>query len=108
MTPENEVLLMGGLTRYWRHPKTEAVTQSCSVITLPPHPKLKHIHAKSMPLILPQDKTVIDNWLDTTQTDVSQFAPLLESHIPQSLTATPINKPSIYQAVGPSETITAD
>lgn len=108
MMPENEVLLMGGLTRYWHHPKTEAVQQSCSVITLPPHPKLKHIHAKSMPLILPQEKTVIEQWLNPELKDVSQFDSLLEPHLPQSLYATPIDKPSTYHAVGPVEMIAAD
>ena len=108
LIPENDVLLMGGLTRYWRHPKTEAVTQSCSVITLPPHSKLKHIQVKSMPLILPQDKVVIDQWLDISQIDVSQFASLLEPHIPQPLTAIPINKPSAYQAIGVADIISAD
>ena len=108
MEPDNGVLLMGGLTRYWRHPKTGVVQQSCSVITLPPHPKLTHIHAKSMPMIVPQEKDIIDLWLDPNETDVVQFEPLLQPHIPQSLTATPIDKPSHYNAIGPSELIPAD
>ncbi|NNJ72383.1 MAG: DUF159 family protein, partial [Enterobacterales bacterium] len=57
-------LLMGGLTRVWRHPKTGQTARSCSVITVPPHHKLQHIHSKSMPLIMPHDKDLISNWLN--------------------------------------------
>ncbi len=108
MTADNGMLLLGGLSRMWRHPKSNQLQQSCSVITLPPHPKLTHIHAKSMPLILPQDESCIHRWLDRQETDVAQFTDLLEPRIPQSLTALPIDKPSTYQSVGELQSILAD
>ena len=108
MTGVDKPLLMGGLTRVWQHPKTGALSRSCSVITLPPHPKLKHIHSKSMPLILPQEQSVINDWLNPELQDTEQFAPLLAAHIPQDLTATPVDKPSTWQAVAESFTIPAD
>lgn len=56
MEAETGGLLLGGLCREWHHRTTGEVKLSCSVITLPPHDKLKHIHSKEMPLILPQDQ----------------------------------------------------
>ena len=108
MTADSGMLLLGGLTRQWTHPTSGKTQQSCSVITLPPHPKLRHIHAKSTPMILPQDQAIIDSWLDRSETDVSQFEPLLSPVIPQPLTAIPIDKPSTYQTVGASESIQSD
>ncbi|NNJ73472.1 MAG: DUF159 family protein, partial [Enterobacterales bacterium] len=101
-------LLMGGLTRVWRHPKTGQTTRSCSVITVPPHPKLQHIHSKSMPLIMPHDKGLISNWLNPELQNTEMFASLLSPNIPQNLLATPIDKPSTYQATADSFTIAAD
>ena len=61
-----------------------------------------------MPLIMPQDKGLIADWLNPDNQAVEQFEPLLAAHIPQDLVATPIDKPSTYQAIGESFTIAAD
>lgn len=108
MVGAEKPLLMGGLTRVWRHPKTGNTARSCSVITRPPHPKLQGIHSKSMPLIMPQDKALIADWLNPELQDVEQFAPLLQPNIPQDLIATAVDKPSTYQAVAESFSIPAD
>jgi len=105
---QNGGLLLGGLCRDWVNNQTGEVKTSCSVITLPPHEKLTHIHSKAMPLILPQDENVIDNWLDSELTTIQQFSPLLQPHIPQNLIAQKIDKPMTYNAIGMPELIVKD
>jgi putative SOS response-associated peptidase YedK len=105
MTAQNGGLILGGLCREWVHSKTGEKKLSCSVITLPPHPKLKHIHSKAMPLILPQEPALVDSWLSTDITDTQQFSSLLSPHIPQPLIAQQIDKPNSYQAIGKEELI---
>lgn len=51
MEAESGGLISGGLCREWQNKITGEVKLSCSVITLPSHEKLKHIHSKAMPLI---------------------------------------------------------
>jgi putative SOS response-associated peptidase YedK len=43
--------LLGVLCRERQHKNTGKRQISCSVITLPVHPKLQHIHNKAMPFI---------------------------------------------------------
>ena len=105
---EDGGLLLGGLCRDWVNNQTGEIQTSCSVITLPPHAKLQHIHSKAMPLILPQDSNIIDNWLNVELTDVEQFTPLLQSHIPQNLVAHKIDKPMTHNSIGNAELITKD
>lgn len=105
---ENGGLLLGGLCRDWLNKQTGEVTSSCSVITLPPHEKLKHIHSKAMPLILPQNKSIIDDWLNEELTNVDQFSPMLHPYIPQNLIAQQIDKPMTYNPVGKIELIPKD
>ncbi|MDF2179974.1 SOS response-associated peptidase family protein [Aliiglaciecola sp. CAU 1673] len=99
MTGKDGGLLLGGLCRSWHHPKLAEPVLSCSIITLPPHPKLMHIHSKAMPLILPQDQGLLDSWLSEEVTDIENFSPLLAPHIPQDLITQEIDKPSTYNAL---------
>lgn len=108
MTAENGGILLGGLARDWINKQTGEVTTSCSVITLPPHEKLKHIHSKAMPLMLPQDNSLINSWLDTSNTNIDNFNHLLRSHIPQNLIAHQIDKPKTHNQISEPELITAD
>lgn len=108
MEAKNGGLLLGGLCRDWLNHQTGEVKTSCSVITLPPHDKLRHIHSKAMPLILPQNNGVIDNWLNTELTDIEQFTPLLQPRIPLDLIAQKIDKPMTYNAIAPPELIQKD
>lgn len=103
-----QALVFGGLVRQWYHPQSKQTISSCSVITLPPHNKLKNIHSKAMPLILPQHDNSIDLWLDPTNTNIELFNHLLQPYIPQSLVATQIDKPSTYQAIASPIVINAD
>lgn len=105
---QNGGLLLGGLCRDWINSQTGEVTTSCSVITLPPHEKLTHIHSKAMPLILPQDENIIDSWLNTTLIDVEQLTPFLRANIPQNLIAQQIDKPMTHNTISKPELITSD
>jgi len=61
-----------------------------------------------MPLILPQNSNTIDDWLDTELTDIEQFTPLLQPHIPQNLIAQKIDKPMTYNSINDHELIAKD
>jgi putative SOS response-associated peptidase YedK len=105
---ESGGIILGGLAKDWVNKQTGEVTTSCSVITLAPHEKLKHIHSKAMPLMLPQDNSLINSWLDTNNTNVDNFNHLLTSHIPQNLIAHQIDKPKTYNQISKPELIKAD
>ncbi len=105
---EDGAMLLGGLYREWHHPASGNTLMSCSVITLPPHPKLADVHTKAMPLILPKQPALISHWLDESQQDVTQFTPLLAPNLPQTLIAQPIDKPSLHQCAGEAFVIDAD
>ena len=105
---ESGGLLLGGLCRDWVHSNTGEIKTSCSVITLPPHKELMHIHSKAMPLILPQNKDLIDSWLDNTFNNTDYFEPLLNPNIPQNLIAQKIDKPKTHNRFGEAEFINAD
>jgi putative SOS response-associated peptidase YedK len=100
MVAEHGGLVFGGLCREWHHQRTGKKKLSCSVITLPPHEKLKHIHSKAMPLILPQSPELIDDWLNPALDNVAQFDGLLTPHIPQNIIAQQIDKPSSFNPIG--------
>lgn len=74
--------------------------------TSPPHQKLKHIHSKASPLIIPKDRYA--DWLNPENTDVSEFSNLLLPNLPHDLSAQKIDKPSSYQPIGHVEKIAAD
>jgi len=108
MEAESGGLLLGGLYREWQHSVTGEIKLSCSVITLPPHKKLMHIHSKAMPLILPQEPSLINNWLSPQFNDVEQFLPLLHPNLPQTLIAHKIDKPMTHLAMSKPLTINRD
>lgn len=98
-------LAFGGLYRTWLNKETGELTYSCSVITLPPHPKLMPYHTKASPLMLSHD--VFDLWLSPDQ-DVAQFDRILAAKISVPLTALQIDKPSTFNQIGESVLIAAD
>lgn len=98
-------LAFGGLYRTWLNKETGELTYSCSVITLPPHPKLMPYHSKASPLMLTQD--VFGLWLSQDQ-DVSLFDNLLVPNIPVQLKALPIDKPSTFNQITEPTEIVAD
>jgi len=105
---DGQALAFGGLAKQYIHPHTGEIKTACSVITLPPHEKLSHIHSKAMPLILPQDDSLLSAWLDNDNQNVAMFDALLKPQLPQSLVAYPIDKPSQHQAIAEPELIAQD
>jgi putative SOS response-associated peptidase YedK len=98
-------LAVGGLYRSWLNKETGELTYSCSVITLPPHPKLIPYHSKAWPLMLPADR--FDAWLSADQ-NIAQFEVILQPRIVISLAAVPIDKPSTFKPIAEQLFITAD
>ncbi len=102
------VIAFGGLYRQWQHRGTGEIVNSCSIITLPAHPKLTAYHSKASPLMLPTEGDWLEQWLDPQVQDVDRFAPLLQPKIQQTLNAQMINKPGERLALGEAEVISAD
>lgn len=98
-------LAFGGIYRTWLNKETGELTYSCSVITLPPHPKLLPYHSKASPLMLTSD--VVDSWLSADQ-NVEEFEKLFAPNIPVQLNAVPIDKPSTFNKIGDPVFIAAD
>ena len=98
--PTTTAFAMGGLYKEWVHPDTGQQVFSCSVITLAPHPRLMDIHSKSTPLFLPNDPRVIERWLSPDITDISEFSPLLQPFLPETVRCVPIDRPGSQKQVG--------
>lgn len=107
LTAKDGAIAFGGLYRDYYNKQTGEVVTGCSVITLPPHPKLNEIHSKASPLMLPQDDT-LNAWLDPYNQDVAMFQHLLQPNIRQTLEATQIDKPSLFNAIAEPILIQAD
>lgn len=101
-------LALGGLYRQWQHPDTGHILNSCSIITLPPHPKLQPYQSNASPLILPLEGDWLEQWLDPQVQDVERFNPLLEPCLRQDLSAQMINKPGERQAIADPVLLEAD
>nr|WP_286235921.1 SOS response-associated peptidase family protein [Thalassotalea sediminis] len=108
MTAVNGAIAFGGLYKEYVCKETGEVTIGCSIITLPAHEKLKRIHTKASPLMLPQDTITLDAWLDPNYQDVQAFTHLLKPAIRQDLSAVKIDKPSTFKAVADPIFIEAD
>ncbi|MEW6981874.1 SOS response-associated peptidase family protein [Colwelliaceae bacterium 6471] len=100
-------IAFGGLYKEYVNKSTGEFATGCSVITLPPHEKLKNIHTKASPLMLPQDSTM-DDWLNPDLQDVEIFNELLTPAIRQTLEAVQIDKPSTHYAIAEPFVIEAD
>ncbi len=110
MVEDDDALVMGGLYRTWQYTTASGQTQtefSCSVVTLPPHDKLQHIHKKASPLMLSLKDGSVQDWLDPTRSPES-LDYLLTPKIRQPMSALPVDKPSTYQPIGESTLISAD
>lgn len=105
---EGEAIAFGGLYREWLNKQTGEVQLSCSIITLPPHPKLANYHSKSMPLILPHDLDLWEAWLDPNFQNIDAFQYLLTPNLPQSLWVQKIDKPSLYNPMAEKQLINHD
>lgn len=101
---EDTAIAFGGLYEEWQA-ECETV-YSFAIITLPPHPRVAHIHDKSLPLMLePED---FDVWLDPAFTGVDVFADLLKPVLRHRLLVTPVKSPKTLEAVGDVEVVNSD
>jgi putative SOS response-associated peptidase YedK len=105
---KQSAIALGGLYRQWLHPNSQESILSCSVITLPPHEKLRPYHTKASPLMLPHDDDTINAWLDSSNHNTEMFADLLRPNIPCDLSVQEINKPSLFTPIGPLLSIERD
>tara|TARA_R100000687_G_scaffold83711_1_gene89996 strand:- start:31266 stop:31988 length:723 start_codon:yes stop_codon:yes gene_type:complete len=105
---QDAAIAFGGLCREWVNQDSGDITLSCSIITIPPHEKIKPFHTKASPLMLPQDDDTMDLWLDSNFNKVEAFNDLLEPHLPQNLLVQQIDKPSIHAPLGEKVLIQAD
>lgn len=108
---DNNPLAMGGLYRWWQGTRPDGTAfyeMSCSVITVPPHPKLQTIHRKASPLMLSVQDGSVAKWLDDKLDDTEQLAPLLEPKLRHDFEVLPIDKPSSHQQIGESFMLSAD
>ncbi len=107
--PDERAIAFGGLYKEWLNEQTGELVYSASIITLPPHPKLKQIHPKSTPLMLPYgDQQLIDMWLDPDFKQVDAFQDILKPKLYAAQRVTPIDRPSKRLATGDSFVIEED
>ena len=97
----------GGLYKRYEDAEAGPIT-STTIITLPGHHKLEHIHRKAFPLIMPTDSKVISKWLDPEFGNTHAFEDLLTPNIRWNMTATPIDKASTKVKIGEVEQFTPD
>jgi putative SOS response-associated peptidase YedK len=105
---EHRAIAFGGLCREWINKESGESKLSASIVTLPPHPKWQNVHPKSIPLMLPQERAVLDAWLDPALTDVRSFEYLLVPTIRYTQLVTPIGKPSKWNEAGETRSLQAE
>lgn len=101
---ERQALALGGLYEQWQF--GDEIVYSFTVITLPGHPKIAHVHDNSLPLMLPDED--IKSWLDPDNNHFDMFADLLKSELHEALYVTPIDSPKTLNPVGEVERISSD
>ena len=90
-------IALGGLYKEWIHSITGEVVYSCSIITLPPHPRLVPYHTKASPLLIPQ--AFYDAWLSPL-TNIKDLQTLLKPQLCVGLQGVQIRKPSTPEPIG--------
>lgn len=102
--PQDQAIAFGGLYERWNF--DGQTMASFAIITLPPHPRVRHIHDKSLPLMLaPKD---FDAWLDPGFTHVEGFADLMNPVLHHTLVVTPVQSPQTLKPAGDVEIIDQD
>lgn len=98
---EDSAIAFGGLYREYLNKDSGEVVYAASIITLPPlTPQWDAIHPKSMPLMIDfEDEDLVARWLDPSNSEVEQFAPLLEPKVIKPMKVTKIDKPSRWNPI---------
>lgn len=102
--PVNSAIAFAGLYEVWDFQGD--IVPSFTIVTLPPHPNFRHIHPKSIPLMLTQDD--FELWLDPHQTNADPLQHLLNTRIREPLLVEPIKSPENLENAGEGEKIEAD
>ena len=100
---DGRTLLLGGMAK--AYPVEEGHHYAVSIVTLPGHPKTRHVHEKCVPLMMPDE--LIDRWLDRAVPH-SDFANLQTPRIPHNLDIQPVQDLKSLQPEGPAEAVSAD
>ena len=107
-TAVDGAFLLAGLCREWVNKSTGESALSCSVITVPPHPKLTPYHSKSSPMMLAPQSDALNLWLDEQIQDTELLGQFVKAFIPIDLKVQQIDKPSKYNSIGEPVIIPAD
>lgn len=79
---KENLIAFGGLYKSW--PTDEGEILSCSMITLPPHPRMQGIHKKAMPLMLPTSNLkLLNDWLNPEINNTEIFTEFLKPQLYQ-------------------------
>ena len=102
--PVDSAIAFAGLYELWDFQGD--IVPSFTIVTLPPHPNFRHIHPKSIPLMLkPED---FDSWLDPHLTNTDPLQHLLKTRIGVPLAVEPVKSPENLDIAGEVEKIEAD
>jgi putative SOS response-associated peptidase YedK len=91
--PVDRAIVFAGLFREWHH--NDRSVFSCALVVTAPHPRLTHIHDKSLPVMLAP--RTVDAWLDPAHTDTDDFAPLFRPWLRYDFAVIPVD-PSFNRA----------
>jgi putative SOS response-associated peptidase YedK len=97
---QTHAVAFGGLYKEYIHNETGEYAVGCSIITVPAHPRLEHIHKKASPLMLKTKE--FEQWLDPQQTSVEAFQSWLVPRLHDDFLIQPIDKPSLRNPIGES------
>ncbi len=88
IAPDSGAIAFAGLYRKWEY--DGGVIYSCSLLTTEGHPKLAHIHKKSLPVMLQEHD--YEAWLSGAELTLDHRTKLFESVLREPLTATPVDR----------------
>lgn len=100
---DGQALMLGGMAKAYE--LADGYHFAASIVTLPGHPKTRHVHEKSVPLML--SDAMVDAWLDR-HVPHSDFSYLMEPQIPLDLLIQPVSDLSHFELVGQPESVPAD
>ncbi|MCH8550299.1 MAG: SOS response-associated peptidase [Natronospirillum sp.] len=108
---DGRALMLGGMAKAYEKTNREGedggkqYQYAVSIVTLPGHPKTRHVHEKSVPLMLADDQ--IDAWLDRRRPH-RDFAYLQTPQIPFELEIQAVQDLKAMAPIASPETIAAD
>ena len=104
----DEPIYLAGLYKDWQNPDGSTTT-SYAVITRPPHDRFSQYHSKSIPLMLPQDREILDAWLKPEALPQDMARDLLEdAAIRANLSVTEVKTYARGEPLGPQEQLLRD